>query len=87
MIFGDSDRAKGISKTFGAEVSYIIEKLRKADYWLWFINNIVNDLIKWTNGLRDSCTIPPNLFEKQKPFILNEIQFPDRNENQNNKAM
>ena len=43
------------------EFSYIIDKFRKADYTLHFIN-MVNDLIKSNNILKDSYNIPPNIF-------------------------
>ena len=48
---------------------------------LRFINTIVNDFFKSASDLGDSHIIPPNLFKEQKPLILIEIQFCDRNEN------
>ena len=79
-IFGDLHRAKRMSTNFDAEVSYFIEKFRKADYPLHFCNSIVTDFIKSTNDLQDSYIIKPNLLEYQKPFIVIEIPFCDRNE-------
>ena len=69
-----------MSTNFDAEVSYFIEKFRKADYPLHFCNSIVTDFIKSTNDLQDSYIIKPNLLEYQKPFIVIEIPFCDRNE-------
>ena len=57
-----------------------INKFRKIYYPLQFINNIVNDVLKLTKDLEDSYIIPSNLFKEQKPFILIEIPFYDRNE-------
>ena len=42
----------------------------------------MNDFIKSTNDLEDSIT--PNLFKEQKPFILIEISFCERNEKKSN---
>ena len=70
-----------MSKDFDAEVTYIIDIFRKADYLLRFMNNIVKGFVKPTNDLEDSYIVPPNLFNEQKPFILIEITFCDRNEN------
>ena len=80
-FFGDLSRAKWIPTDFKAKVTYITDKLKKADYTLKSINHIVNDFIKSTNNLGDSYIIPSNLFEEQKSFILTEIPFGDRNEN------
>ena len=80
-FFGDLSRAKWIPTDFNAKVTYITDKLKKADYTLKSINHIVNDFIKPTNNLEDSYIILSNLFEEQKSFILTEIPFGDRNEN------
>ena len=80
-FFGDLSRAKWIPTDFNAKVTYITDKLKKADYTLKSINHIVNDFIKSTNNLEDSYIIPSNLFEEQKSFILTEIPFGDTNEN------
>ena len=80
-FFGDLSRAKWIPTDFNAKVTYITDKLKKADYTLKSINHIVNDFIKSTNNLEDSYIILSNLFEEQKSFILTEIPFGDRNEN------
>lgn len=80
-FFGDLSRAKWIPTDFNSKVTYITDKLKKADYTLKSINHIVNDFIKSTNNLEDSYIIPSNLFEEQKSFILTEIPFGDRNEN------
>ena len=69
-----------IPTKFNAEVNYIIKIFWKADFLLQFISNILNDLMKSTNDLRDSYIIPPNLSEQQKPFILIEIPFCNKNE-------
>ena len=80
-FFGDLSEAKWIPTDFNAKVTYITDKLKKADYTLKPINHIVNDFIKPTNNLEDSYIIPNNLFEEQKSFILTEIPFGDTNEN------
>ena len=80
-FFGDLSRAKWIPTDFNAKVTYITDKLKKADYTLKSINHIVNDFIKPTNNLEDSYIILSNLFEEQKSSILTEIPFGDRNEN------
>lgn len=80
-FFGDLSRAKWIPTDFNSKVTYITDKLKKADYTLKSINHIVNDFIKSTNNLEDSYIILSNLFEEQKSFILTEIPFGDRNEN------
>ena len=41
----------------------------------------MNDFSQSSIELEDSYIIPPNLFEEQKPFILIEIPFCERNEN------
>lgn len=63
-------RAKIISTDFDADFTYIIDVFQKSD----------NDFIKARNELEDSYTIPSNLFEEQKRFILIEIHFCDKNE-------
>lgn len=45
---------KEVSGNFDAKMKYIMEKFRNADYVLRFINNMVNHLIKPTNGLEES---------------------------------
>ena len=58
-----------------------LHKIWKTDYIFWFINNIVNGFIKSINNLEDLYT-PPNLLNKQKPFILIEILFCGKDENE-----
>ena len=55
---------------FDAEVNYILEKFRKADYLLRFINNIVNDSIKSMNNLGDSYILLYSIYSKNKNFHL-----------------
>lgn len=73
-IFVELHRAVRISTNFDAGVSYTVNKFRKADY-----PNIVNGFLKSTNDLEDVHIIPLNSFETEKPFILTEIQFSERN--------
>ena len=73
-IFVELHRAVRISANFDAEVSYTVNKFRKAD-----CPNIANGFLKSTNDLKDLHIIPLNLFETEKPFILTEIQFSERN--------
>ena len=74
-FFDDLSRAKWISTDFNAKVTYITDKLKKADYPLKSINHIVNDLIKPTNNLEDSYIRTNNLFEEQKSFIWLKFQL------------
>lgn len=55
-------------------------------YTLRFINVIVNGFINSTKDLADSYNIPLNLFEEQKPFILIEILFWERNDKKSKKC-
>ena len=48
-----------------AETTFIIDKFRKGDKLLLFINDSVNDFIKSTNDLEYAYIIPPNLLEEK----------------------
>jgi len=80
-VLGDLHRAKRISSDFQTEVIYIKNKFLKADYPLRFIDSIVNNFNQCTTEKNDSFIIPPYLFEEEKPFILIEIPFCEKNEN------
>ena len=67
-----------------AEVTYIIRRSylyhrNISESWLPFLthymNHIVNDFIKSTSHLEDSCVISSNLFQEQKALILIEISI------------
>lgn len=55
---------------FDAEVNCILEKFRKADYLLRFINTIVNGSIKSTNNLGDSYILLYPIYSKNENFHL-----------------
>ena len=73
--------AKKIGFNFHQEVNSIEKKYQKADYPTRYVDNVITQFEnKGKNVNDDSVLIPPNFFEEQKPFILIEIPFCERNE-------
>ena len=58
-----------------SEIPLIKEKFMKADYPLYFINSVVNEIQKGKTCRNDGFIIPASLFETAKPFIFVEIPY------------
>lgn len=69
MIFAEEI----ISTKLVPEIFYFMEKFRKADYTLRFVNNIVKNLIQQTRDLESPYIIPASLFKELKLFVYRLI--------------
>ena len=78
-IIGDLHQSKRISMNFADEVKHIKSKFLRADYPLRFVDSIIRNFLS-ENDVEESFIIPPNLFDEDKPFLLIDIPFCEKNE-------
>ena len=80
-VLGDLHRAKRISTDFENEIEIIRYKYKNAQYPYRFVASIIENFRKSQNEeLEDSLIIPDYLFKENKPNILIEIPFCEKNE-------
>ena len=77
-ITSNLHQSKKISMNFADEVKHIKTKFLKADYPLHFMDSIIRNF-QSTMDAEELLIIPPSLFEEDKPFILTDNPFDQKN--------